>query len=46
MLEVLGDTELSQKMSVNGIKLREKFSVENIAKKWIDFAKENAKNEK
>ena len=46
MLEVLGDTELSQKMSVNGIKLREKFSVENIAKKWIDFAKENTKNEK
>lgn len=43
IMEVLENAELSQRMSMNGIKLREKFSVENIAKKWIDFAKERAK---
>lgn len=46
IVEVLGNEELSKKMSLNGIKLRGKFSVENIAQKWIDFAKEESRNEK
>lgn len=43
MQEVLEDENLSKKMSLNGVKLRERFSVENIAKQWIDFAEEKKK---
>lgn len=44
--EVLENENLSRRISVNGIKVREEFSIENIAKKWIDFAKEKSNSEK
>lgn len=43
MTEVLENKMLAQKISLNGVKLRYKFSSENITKLWIDFAMERIK---